>query len=342
MLYKLASTQGRISRIEPVPFRDLSELQQQERDLEQLIAQHLLDVLFENDRLMTVFQERSYQPEADIYALDEEGELTIFELKRGVADEGAVHQLLRYVQDAGQWGYAQLQAKYWQYSNTESESELRLDHQEAFGLEHPLDIRQFNNRQHLIVIGNSANESLINAVDYWRRQGISIRFLPYRIYELGNEQYFEFFSPPDDQHVNPANKKGVLFDTCRTYWEEGIWYMMENRRVAAFGDAKRFVEQVYPGDIVFFSHRWAGIVAAAKVKMGPIHAPNEETLYRDVEFVTPVPTRNQQLRAMPFGMVCEITGKSFFWARTIKVPYLSVAEAEDLAQRLGQHLEEAK
>lgn len=337
MLYKLTPTRGKIDRIEPVPFKDLSELQQQEKDLEQLIAQHMLDVLFENDRLMTVFQERSRQPEADIYALNEEGELTVFELKRGVVDEGAVHQVLRYAQDAGQWSYAQLQAKYQQYSSTESK--LRSAHQEAFGLEHPLDARQFNNKQHLIVIGNSANESLINAVNYWRRQGLSIIFLPYRIYELGGEQYFEFFSPPYDQHMNPANRKGVLFDTCRTYWEEGIWCMMENCRVAAFGDAKRFVEYVHPGDIVFFSHRWDGIVAAARVKRGSVHAPDEETLYRDVEFMTSIPTRNQKLRAMPFRMVCEVTGKRFYWARTIKVPYLSMAEAEVLAQRLSQYLE---
>ena len=341
MLYKLTSTQGRISRIEPVPFKDVSELQQQERDLEQLIAQHLLDVLFENDRLMTVFQERPYQPEADIYALGEYGELTIFELKRGVADEGAVNQLLRYVQDAGQWSYAQIQEKYQKYSDTRSE--LRSAHQEAFGLEHPLDTRQFNNKQHLVVIGNSANESLLNAVNYWRRQGISIRFLPYRIYELGNEQYFEFFSPPDDQHVNPANKKGVLFDTCRRYWEEGIWYMMENCRVAAFGDAGRYVGYVNPGDFVFFWHSGHGLVGAARVT-GVVRHDVDKTVhgyqivYRDVEFVTPIPEKDQELRAMPAGMVSEITGNSFFWPPTIKVPYLSMAEAEQLAQSLRQYL----
>jgi len=44
---------------------------------------------------MPIFQERQYQKEADIYALNEKGELIIFELKRGSAGEGAVHQALR-------------------------------------------------------------------------------------------------------------------------------------------------------------------------------------------------------------------------------------------------------
>ena len=141
-------------------------------------------------------------------------------------------------------------AKYQQYSN--SESDLHLAHREAFDLEHPLDAKEINNRQHLVVIGSAADERLISAVDYWRRQGISINFLPYRIYALGGEQYFEFFAWPYDKHKNPADVKGVLFDTNRSWDEESIWYMMENSRVAAFEDAKRFVERIYPGDIVFF------------------------------------------------------------------------------------------
>ena len=43
--------------------------------------------------------------------------------------------------------------------------------------------------------------------------------------------------------------------------------------------------------------------------------------------------------ALPFRNVSEITGKSFFWARTTKVPYLSIAEAEHLAKELVQYLE---
>lgn len=336
MLYKLSSTDGIFDKIEPVAFKDFSSFGHSEKDLEELIAQSILDVLFEDASLMPIFRERPFQEEADIYALNEKGELTIFELKRGAADEGAVHQALRYAQDAGHWSYAQLQAKYQQYSN--SESDLHLAHREAFGLEHSLDAKEINNRQHLVVIGSAADESLISAVDYWRRQGISISFLPYRIYALGREQYFEFFALPYDKHKNPADVKGVLFDTNRSWDEESIWYMMENSRVAAFGDAKRFVERIYPGDIVFFSHGGVGIVAAAKVKNGSIRAPDPETRYRDVEFITPVPERNREFKALPFKKVSEITGKSFYWASTLKAPYLSKAEAEHLSKELVQYL----
>ena len=337
MLYKLDSSNGKFDKLEPVAFKDFTSFGNLEKDLEELIAKNILDILFEDSSLMPIFQERQYQAEADIYALNEKGELIIFELKRSSAGEGAVHQALRYAQDSGQWSYAKLQGKYQKYADTEVE--LTKAHQEAFNLEHTLDAREINNKQHLLVIGSAADDSLINTVDYWKKQGISIEFLPYRIYELGNEKYFEFFALPYDQHRNPGNIKGVLFDTNKSYDEDSIWYMMENSRVAAFGDAKRFIEYVYSGDIVFFSHKWTGLVAAARVNNGDIKAPDEDTLYRDVKFITPIPKKGEAIKAMPFKKVSEVTGKSFFWARTIKVPYLSKDEAENLAMELKSYLE---
>lgn len=339
MLYKLGSSNETFDRLEPVAFKDFSSFGNLEKDLEELIAKSILDVLFEDSSLMPIFQERQYQAEADIYALNEKGELIIFELKRGSAGEGAVHQALRYAQDAGQWSYSTLQNKFQQY--TDANTELTQAHKEAFNLEHVLDAKEINNKQHLIVIGSAADDSLMNAVDYWKKQGISIEFLPYRIYELGSEKYFEFFALPYDKHKNPSDTKGVLFDTNRSWNEDSIWYMIENSRVAAFGDAKRFVEYVHPGDIVFFSHKWAGLVAAGKVKKGDMKVPDEETLYRDVEFITPIPKKGETIKAMPFRKVSEITGKSFFWARTIKVPYLSKDEAKNLAKELMAYLDKA-
>jgi hypothetical protein len=100
-------------------------------------------------------------------------------------------------------------------------------------------------------------------------------------------------------------------------------------------------KHVYPGDIVFFSHKWTGLVAAGRVKRGSIKSPDNETFYRDVEFITPIPQKGQAINAMPFRKVSEITGMSFFWARTIKVPYLSRDEAEHLAKELKAYLEKS-
>ena len=338
MLYRLKKSNGKFDRFEPVEFKDFSSFENKEKDLENLIATNILTVLFEEASLMPIHQERQWQAEGDIYALNENGDLIIFELKRCAAGEGAVHQVLRYAQEAGQWSYSQLEKKYQEYSG--SNDSLIEAHKEAFNLEHALDVKGINRKQHLIIIGSAADNCLINSVDYWKEQGLSIEFLPYRVYKISGETYFEFFALPYDRHKNPSDAKGVLFDTNRSWNENAIWDMIENKKVAAYGDAKRFVEYIYPSDIVFFSHRWAGIVAAAKVKNGDIKAPDKSTLYRDVEFLTTVPQKNKPLKAMPFKKVSEVTGKSFFWARTIKVPYLTKEEADILVEELNKYLKE--
>ena len=139
---------------------------------------------------------------------------------------------------------------------------------------------------------------------------------------------------PYDRHQNPATQKGILFDTNRAYDEDSVWEMMENSRVAAYGGIKDVVVRLNPRDIVFFSHKGFGLIAAGRVR-GGVRDNGPDEKYRDVEFLTPVPNRQQGiLRYMPPQEVSLATGKSFYWARTIKVPYLNRDEADNLLREL--------
>lgn len=337
MLYKLSAGTSRVNDLEPLPFLDFADLGKIEKDLEILLAEHLLDVLFEGAALMPIFQERPLQAEADLYALNQNGDLVVFELKRGFAGSEAMLQALRYSQDAGQWTFNQLEEKYRVYCK-DTTAELATAHRDAFNLERSLLPAEFNSRQQLIIVGNAANDALIQAVDYWKRQGIRIDFLPYRIYSISDQLYFEFFALPYDRHQNPASAKGVLFDTNRSYDEDSIWEMMEQSRVAAYGDTQYVIDYLNPKDIVFFSHKWVGLIAAAEV-LGSARTDGDDEKYRAVKFLTPVPNRNTGLtKFMPFSQVTAVTGKSFFWARTIKVPYLNREEAQQLLIELNKAL----
>ncbi len=262
MLYKMSFLSNKTKSLEPLPFLGFTDLEKAEKDLEQLLSENLFEVLFEDGALMPIFRERSLQAEGDIYALDRNGCLVIFELKRGFAGDDAMLQVLRYGQEAGQWAFNVLDSKYKVFCG-KSDVSLAKDHQEAFNLDTALLSSEFNRHQHFVVIGNAANDSLISAVDYWRRQGLSVDFLPYRVYSIGNERYFEFFSLPYDIHQNPASIKGVIFDTNRTWDEDAVWEMMEKRRVSTYGDRKHVVDYLNPRDIIFYSHKWVGVIAAA-------------------------------------------------------------------------------
>ena len=340
MLFKLNMTD---KSLDAVPYADLARLAHVEKDLENLMAENLFGTLFEEPPLFPFFQERSMQPEADIYALSARGDLVIFELKRSVADRDALSQLLGYAQKASQWRYADLQRMYCKYGEQSQNVELAEAHQLAFALEVALPEADFNREQHLWIVGNAADAGLVAAVDYWKRQGLSIDFFPYRVYELGSELHFEFFAKPYDTHTNPGDRKGVLFDTNRTYDESALKTMLRKKRISTFG-GNEAVKYLARGDLVFYTHVGVGVVCAGEVRSS---APKKDDsaeqreLYHDVTFCTPIPEEvDDKMQAMPFRRVQEVTGKSFYWATTAKTPYLNFEEAEKLRDELNEFLAE--
>lgn len=333
MLYKLGKTGSKFGSIDPLPFSGLPL----EKELEDLLAQNLWDVLFESSQLMPIRQERAWQAEADIYAINERGDLVIFELKRENADGGAVHQALRYCEKASRFGYEKLEGMLREYRN-DSALSLRDEHQAGFNLEHPLDRSAFNLQQQLIIVGSAGDAELIRNVEYWRTRGIAIDFIPYRVYEIAGEHYFEFFSLPYDQHSNPGRAKGVIFDTNLSYDKDSIWYMCEGNRVAAFGSIKGIMHSFNKGDIAFLYHKGQGIVAAGEVKSDVRSDDNEDALYCDLKWLTPRPVRGEPMKAMPAAQIKEVMGFNFWWAKTMKPPFLNKDESNHLLKALGSAL----
>jgi hypothetical protein len=341
MLYKLSSS---IDRLEPLRFIDFAQANALEKDLENLLAEHLLETLYEGDPLLPFFQERRRQEEADIYALDRDANLVIFELKRAGAGRGALEQLLRYVEVASSWDYLALNRRFSEYRRKQRGEvvALREAHRQAFGFAEQLDEDVFNRKQRMCVVANSAEDGLIRAVSYWRDRGLDVDFLPYRVYEINGDRYFEFFSKPFDSHLNPAFAKGVLFDTNASYDVAGEepWFqrMITRRRVSAYGGIKGVVDYLRRGDTVFYHQKLFGIIAAARITGAVPHEFElDEERYWDVQFLTAIPTAfTPPYTALSVSEIRETLGFNFFWARTLKVPYLDAKQTERLLHAVIQ------
>ena len=99
------------------------------------------------------------------------------------------------------------------------------------------------------------------------------------------------------------------------------------------------VNYLYKNDIVFLYHKWAGIVAAGKVTSGVKADAAAYAHYRDLEWLTPKPLKSGgDPRAMSPGEIKAVLGHDFFWARTIKSPYLSKEESVKLLDALKHQI----
>lgn len=330
--------------IEPVNYTNFAGIGLLEKDLENLLAKRLNDIYSGDALLMPIFQERKWQEEPDLLALDRDGNLFIFELKREGVGEDTTIQIIRYSQKYGQYNYAKLEEIYQIYhkysDNKSSQSSLIDAHKAAFELDTALTEEQFNRKQKLIMIGGASDTTLIKAVNYWRKQGIDIDFIPYRLYEIENKFYLEFFAKPYDYHMNPRDIKGIIFDTNRSYNEDALWDMFTDKIIAAYGGAARYATYFGKNDYAFYYHKGLGIVAAAKI----LDSKAEKRSYGDtieisrkVQFLTPQVTKVTSLNDLRYITPSELKkllNKGFFFASTAKSPYLTKEESEILLDAL--------
>lgn len=335
MLYKCDNAYDEKNRsIEMLPSYNLKIFGGLEKDLENLLANFLSDLYTEEGQLMPIFQERKGQPEPDLCALDRDGNLFIFELKREGVSEDTTIQVMRYCQVYGQKNYFELCSLYEKYTE---DPDLAKAHANAFGLDTPLPIEAFNRKQKLIIVGSSSDSALMDAVRYWQRNGIDIDYIPYRFYKINNDVYFEFFAKPFDFHLNVADAKGILFDTNKTRSPNDIWDMFENGKVSAHGGAKNCVKSFKTGDYVFYYHIGWGVVGAGKIKSSEVKEnKSEDEMYMDVDLLTPAVKCESDLKCVSVAELRKLLGKNFFWAKTTKVPYLSVDESEKVLEFLRQ------
>ena len=303
--------------LEKFSFEDFGSINRKEKELENIFARNLKLIYGEQEQLFPIFQERAWQEEPDLCALDEQGNLIIFEFKRSSAYESTTNQIMRYTEQYGRLQYAGLNELYQKYIN--KKSLLIDDHAEVFGLEKPLRPDAFNRKQKLRIVGSSMESGLAETVDYWKKQGVDIDFIPYRLFFIDGNYYLEYFAKPYDRINNIRNVKGILFDTNRTYDENAIWDMLKGGKISAYGEESRFVDWFNKGDYVFFYHKQYGVVVAGCICDSTSQdIPEKRERYRKVKFLSSIPQTNEELRGIrPYELKC-LLGKGFYYASTVK------------------------
>jgi len=232
LLYQLIS-KGHCEKVQRITLADIGWL---EKDLEDLISRNIDDLIYSND-LMTIFTERKGQEEPDIIALDSVGDLYIFELKRWSSNKENLLQVLRYGQLFGGSNYDAL--NHFDLSNTSK-----------------LSPAEYNKKQHFVIVTNGVDQETLEAISYWKKNGLNIDAVVYWVYKVKGDSFIEFdmYSPVEGFISYESNSFVVNTSNNPD--------MVREKKAAAYYPGWREkIQRLQKGDYVFLYQSGQGIVA---------------------------------------------------------------------------------
>ena len=302
MLYEL--NRGNLERSPKVPIRSPQHFSLLEEHIENFMQSRLSEI-FSEEHLMLIGQERKWQEEADLLALDKEGMLYIFELKRWESRPENILQVLRYGQIFGRYSYEELEGL--AQRQQKLEGSLKKRHQEYFDLEEPIKESEFNLKQRFVLVTHGVDTDTISAVEYWSRMGVNISCSPYRLYEIDGKPYIQFdtFSPVGDV-IPEIDTQYFIVNTNRT-WMDSAWQDMLGDRMkgkaAAYYVRKWAIYRIPQYSIIYLYHTGVGVVAKGKAtdsfKKKAFDDDADEEFYIPLDFEWAVPKENWGDKAIP-------------------------------------------
>lgn len=261
MLYKINMNDKDYSKVNRVT---LSCFGWKEIDLQELLSNHIQDLVSASE-LMTIFNERPRQEEPDILALDKNGDLYIFELKRWSSHQENLLQVLRYGQLYGNSNYDELNEMFKKYSrNKDSNSELYEIHQQYFDLADSsrLNKENFNRKQHFLVVTNGLDQKTVEAIVYWKKNGLNIDAIVYWVFEINSEYFIEFnmYSPIEGflEYESNSYILNTNFSNNQQHTDDMI---REHKAAAYYPGWREKIAKLQKGDTIFLYKSGSGIIA---------------------------------------------------------------------------------
>lgn len=258
MLYKLDAGKKDYQKVNRVT---LGSIGWKELDLQNLLSKHMQDLIYSNE-LLTIFNERPMQEEPDILAVDKKGDLYIFELKRWSSNQENLLQVLRYGQLFGNSNYDELNELFQKY--TDRTANLYDTHRRHFELDDDscLKKEEYNQQQHFLIVTNGLDQKTVEAIAYWKKNGLNIDAIIYWVFEINGEHFIEFnMYSPIEGFLEYESSNYVLntnYSNCKQHHED----MLKEHKAAAYCTGwKEKIEKLQKGDTVFLYQSGVGIVA---------------------------------------------------------------------------------
>ncbi|WP_083270823.1 EVE domain-containing protein [Bacillus marinisedimentorum] len=314
MLYYLDDADKKNLRM--VKRTNLDQMGWLEQDLEELLSNNI-ERLLDEQSLMPIFRQRRMQEEPDIMALDKEGTLYIFELKRWKSSSENLLQVLRYGQIFGSSTYEKLEELFKIFNP--SAGELLDEHERYFNLQigKVLKKEQFNRKQHFLVVTDGTDRKTREAINYWKTTGLNIDSIVYRVYHTDSgEKLLELNTYSPEQDVIETEQSSYVLNTNFSNNQASHHDMLDKGKAAAYYAPWKYkINRIQKGDRVFLYQSGKGIVAVG-TGTGVI---NKET-YKgesEEEYNTPLWDFKRLKKPVTAAEMKEITESNYMFAQTM-------------------------
>ncbi|MBA3967866.1 MAG: hypothetical protein H0X47_19235 [Nitrospirales bacterium] len=226
-----------------------------EKDLENYLREIIGDLLF--PEYLVFGNERSFQKEADLFAVNSSGDLVIFELKvDGLFDRGKIYQALDYAQHFSFWRYKEMNDLFQKcYSERDELMDAFEDH---FGFR--VDRTEFNKKQKVIVISHSSSEDTGRVSRYWKGLGLDIEEYYYRFYAVSGKRYFEI----SNELWFQQNSYNCWINTCSRYIPKAYLDMVKGKKAATYGDRRSIIGPWMNKSYIFLYHNGCGVIGVGR------------------------------------------------------------------------------
>lgn len=147
--------------------------------------------------------------------------------------------------------------------------------------------------------------------------------------------WVRFLTEIENTKLNFFNCKGIMFDTNLSYSETNEAEMLNDSKIAAYGDAARYIDSFKKGDYALFYSKGRGIIAIGKIASdSPVDMGDEK--HHKVEIIVPEKFDGnvKQLPSLTPNEIKAILNRNFYWASTIKTPFLTGSQVEILIREL--------
>ena len=261
MLFELDPKKKEINIVERVHLNDFNW---DERQFQNLLFQNL-ERIIQEEELLLIMQSRRWQEEPDLMAIDENGDLWIFELKAWESHPSNILQALRYGQKYGQFNYDDLNEVYRKFGK----GKLIEVHKKRFP-DKNISPGLFNKNQHFVIITNGLDIKTREAIIFWHEKNLDIRPWIYRIYQTADKKlYLELntFRTKDDPFED-IEEGYFIVNTNTKYDKRDEKDMLSEKKAAAYFDPwKKSIKRIQSGDRVFlYSSGGIGIIARGIAK----------------------------------------------------------------------------